>query len=144
MAIYTTGLHIAKYLRRARISWRTGPFRLHDSVHDSPSPCRHSPAVFWTARGVCGERAAVYEIDTPPVVYIGSPLLYTSTLQQKIPHSTTSIVERTHCKVDRLECMEYQRALSYTVGSARTLRASPIVYHHGVHISSPVSAQLKT
>ena len=59
-----TGLQIAHYFRGAHNSWNTGPFRLHDSFHDSPSPCRHTPAVFWTARGVCGERA--------PVVYISA------------------------------------------------------------------------
>ena len=60
--VYITGLHIAQYFRGAHNSWKTGPFRLHDSLYDTHSTCRHTPAVFWTARGVCGEWA--------PVVYI--------------------------------------------------------------------------
>ena len=57
--MYTTGLHVAHYFRGVQTSWNTGVFRLRDSIHDSPSLCRHTPTVFWSAQGVCGERVSV-------------------------------------------------------------------------------------
>ena len=78
VAIHTTGLHIAKYFRGAHNSWNTGPFRLHDSFHDSPSPCQHTSSCFLDRpRRVRRTRAGgVYKrLYTPPVVYIASPLI---------------------------------------------------------------------
>ena len=50
---------IAQYFGGAHNFWKTGPFPIHNSFHDNPSPCRRPLAVFWTSRGVCDARLPV-------------------------------------------------------------------------------------
>ena len=65
VVVYIYGLRT----RQARISWSTGPFEPHDSLHESPLPCQHTPAHTLSVRGTSGEQAAVVylSLDTPPV-----------------------------------------------------------------------------
>ena len=57
---YCSGIHCTKRSCTS-IVWRTGPFGLHDSSHDSPSPSSRAPRRYFLVRGPGDEReAAVY------------------------------------------------------------------------------------
>ena len=64
---YITDLqNLAQYFGGAHNSWKTELFPIHNSFHNSPSPCRRTLPVFWTSRGVCDAR--------PPVMYISASI----------------------------------------------------------------------
>ena len=72
--------HTCAKRRCARISCSTidSSFGLHDSFHDSPSPCARAPASASPVRGTCGERAAVEYLRLKYTTGGASELIHTT------------------------------------------------------------------
>ena len=73
-------------------------FGLHDSFHDSPSPCARAPASASPVRGTCGERAAVEYLRLKYTTGGASELIHT-TGKKKLTHATRARGERVSPRV---------------------------------------------